>query len=175
MHQLDLSSVIKGNTTLVVSCVECVILQGPEEGVYVYTSLANTLQNKEALAENISFYVEEKGCSQVIIAGHLHCNALHYIRSSESHGAAVSAIKSYLTDLETENYVQLIGIKSQDRAITELNILKQAYLLMQCDFVASRVHAGELLITGVVYDQRTDALQTIFSNGLTVNTLIGMN
>jgi carbonic anhydrase len=175
MHEVDLTSVIQAKNTLVISCVECNIMHGHEEGIYVYTSLANTLQDKEAFADNIKFYVEEKGCKQVIIAGHLHCNALHYIRSASSTNAAIFAIKSYLTELETENYIQLINVKFQDRFVTELNILKQAAMLMQSDFVAERVKSGDLLITGVMYDQRRDAIQTIFSNGLTVNTLITMN
>jgi carbonic anhydrase len=175
MHEVDLTSVIKAKNTLVISCVECNILHGDEDGVYVYTSLANTLQDKEAFADNIKYYLEEKSCTQVIIAGHLHCNALQYIRSSTSVSATISAIRSYLTDLETENYVQLMGVKSRDRFITELNILKQAAMLMKSDFIAARVHAGELLITGVMYDQRRNAIQTIFSNGLTVNTLITLN
>jgi carbonic anhydrase len=175
MHEVNLTSVICAKNTLVISCVECNILHGDEEGIYVYTSLANILQDMDAFAENVRYYVEEKGCMQVIVAGHLHCNALHYIRSASCNNPPISAIKTYLTELENENYVQLIGAKSRDRFITELNILKQAALLMKLGFIEARVHAGELLITGVMYDHRKDAIQTIFSNGLTVNTLITMN
>jgi carbonic anhydrase len=175
MHQLDLTPVIGSQNTLVISCVECSIVK-PPEGVYVYTCLATALQDQDpSLAESIRYFIEEKACTQVIIAGHLHCHALEYIRLSNSTDATISTIKSYLKDLEAHNNVQLIRPGLRERFITELNIIRQTNLLMHYDFIERKVASGDLSITGVICQEKNNSIQTIFFNGLTVNTLVTMN
>jgi len=175
MHQLDLSPVIGNKNTLIISCVECNIIQ-PADGVYVYTCLATALQDRDpSLAESIRYYVEGKACTQVIIAGHLHCHALQYIRLSKSKDSTISSIKSYLHDLESENHIKLIHPDLQPRFITELNIIRQTNLLMHYDFIEKRVSSGRLSITGVICEEHDNSIKKIYFNGITMNTLITSN
>jgi len=175
MHQLDLTPVIGTQNTLIISCVECNIVQ-PAEGVYVYTCLATALQDRDpSLAENIRYYIEGKGCTHIIIAGHLHCHALEYIRLSKSCDSTISSIKSYLNDLESENHLNLIHPNVRERFIAELNVIRQTNLLMQYDFIGKKVLSGGLSITGIMCLEQDNSIQKIYLNGMTMNTLVTNN
>src|ERR1044071_3937363 len=107
MQRLDLSSLIDSKKTLIITCVECNIASDHDEKehVFVYTSLGTVLHFQDPLLkENLRYYVCHKDCTQIIIAGHLHCKALDYLMRTKPQEAKIPSLQLTVKNLAGHNF-----------------------------------------------------------------------
>jgi carbonic anhydrase len=174
MHRLDLTSIIDSKKTLIITCVECNIApdrSDEEEHVFVYTSLGTVLHFQDPLLkENLQYYICHKDCTQIIVAGHLHCKALDYLMKSKSQGQKIRSLKHALRNLSGHNFTNLFSKHLHERMLVESNVIRQGEQLLTYDFIDQKVKQKSLSVIGVVAADN-EKLNTIFLNGISFNTL----
>jgi carbonic anhydrase len=178
MHTIDLTSLTREKNILVISCIECGIWFPEKEGmaVYVHTALGTTLQEEDALLkESILYYIAEKKCNQVIVIGHSDCKALYYILKAHPEDRIVFPLKSKLVALMGQHHIEIAPRDMRSRMLMELNIVRQAEILMSFDFVQRSIIDKKLSVTGVTYDEESKRFNQVFFNGHTLNTLTTMS
>lgn len=173
MHVLHLSPYIGSQKTLVITCIECLVDPGSfRNNVYTYSTLSNTLSdNDRSLQYLLRYHVHEKGCTRILVAAHMPCQALDYIMTGARTDANVRSIRAKLTDLRPQ-YIDCLPRDKQTRMLTELNVCKQGDTLLGHDVVRRMVSKGKLSVEGLVYDAEKGKATKIYHNGISMNTMI---
>lgn len=175
-HHADISSLLEGERTLIICCLESFfpIEKGMEDQVFIYSCLGTVLQDEdEALRMNIDYFIRQKGCTQIILAGHWPCKAIDYIRNSGDDDLRLISLKEQIFTLLNENLIRLLNKKVHARALVCELVIKQAKSLMASGFIRKDVEQGLLTIKGIV--SGPESTDVVFNNGLVVNTPIMMS
>lgn len=174
---MDLSPIIGSANTLIISCVECSVINKRHDGrgSYVYTSLGATMHDDVLLKENLRYYLHTKKCTQFIVAGHINCHAFQFLRRENITNTGMNALKCHLERLATDNHLKLLDASLHDRQLMEANVIAQIGLLLSFDFIREKTERSALSIVGLIYNDKKQSINTIYKNGLTMNTLVKMN
>jgi carbonic anhydrase len=127
--------------------------------LFIVRNVGNVVPNMDlpgGTAAAIQYAVEVLNVENVIVCGHTQCGALKAILDPESvaHLDYVSRwVKSTIDvkKLIDEKYEHLLGEERLNAAIQE-NVLAQIEHLRQYPFVADRMDAGKLQVSGWVFD-----------------------
>jgi carbonic anhydrase len=167
---------IGNENTLVITCQECSHCFYGErfEQVFIYTCLGAVLQKDDLTQRScLRDYVEELNCTQIVLAGHNHCNALHRILN-KTFAPSPDLFIQYNSDaLQRVNANRLFVPSIKNRLLDELNVLEQLDLLMALPFIRWRQEAGRLKIIGLMLDD--GGAREIFRNGIPFNNLLISN
>lgn len=169
---------IGNRKTLVITCHECGLrLQDDAyEQVYTYFSLGSMLcRHDHFQQESIRYFLETKGCTQIIVAGHLHCSVLDRILRDMSSDALLATLKFNLENLLKNNHASILPENIRETMLTELNTIQQGKILMEYHFIREAVSLEALNVMGIVIDGHPDNVRVIFQNGVTFNDHISMN
>ncbi|HEY3402919.1 MAG TPA: carbonic anhydrase [Ohtaekwangia sp.] len=170
---LSLKSTIGNQRTLVIACQECNLEHEETAGVYFYTTLGNMLYRYDILQQDIiRHYIEDKGCTQIIVCGHHHCGILDHILQDNTSRSVLNALQFNL--IIAQKGSRLIRSRVREQILVELNIIQQCNLLMEYDFIRERVEIGNLKIVGAIITPDDDVFQ-LYCNGFSYNNLISLN
>lgn len=173
-----LRPILSKKKTLVITCHECSF--GLEElfrnQVFTYSSLGNILQQHDHLQEqSIRYYIEEKQCTQILVAGHTHCAIIKHILRDRSGNSYVASLKGSLEELLANNHSYAFRDDLREKMLVEQNVIEQCKLLMEYTFVQSRIEQGALNLIGLVSDESLGNIREIFHNRIIFNDLISLN
>ena len=172
---ISLRSAIGGPQTLVIACHECDMEQEGVEGMYFYTTLGNMLHRYDFLQQDIiRHHIEEKGCTQIVVCGHLHCGILDHLLHDKTSRSALASLQFNLAKLLGSTDQRFILPEIRKQILVELNIIQQCNLLMEYDFIRDRVTEGTLKVIGVMITADNQVNQ-IYSDGFDYNNLISLN
>jgi len=176
MHSLaTLKPLIGAEKTLVITCRECT-WQMPEEfsgQVFTNASLGAALQRYDYWQqESLEYFVHVKGCTQVIVAGHVHCHVMDVVAKDPFFGRMLHFnLGAYFHDPD----VQILSTALRDQVLLELNVIDQCKLLLEYAFLRDRVRTKRLRLKGVVMGNRPEQLKQVFYNNIPYNTVIALN
>jgi carbonic anhydrase len=150
--------------TLFITCsdsrVDPNLITNSEPGeLFIVRNVGNVVPNMDlpgGTAAAIQYAVEVLNVENVIVCGHTQCGALKAILDPESvaHLEYVSRWVKSTVDVKKlidEKYEHLTGEERLNAAIQE-NVLAQIEHLRQYPFVANRMDAGKLQVSGWVFD-----------------------
>jgi len=170
---LSLRPTIGDQRTLIIACQECNLEQQGTDDVFFYTTLGNMLHRHDFLQQDIiRHHIEDNGCTQIVVCGHLHCGILdHILRDTTSRSVLTALQFNLIKPGENQKFVQP-GVREQ--ILVELNIIQQCNLLMDYHFIRERVAIGNLRIIGVLFTPDDEVIE-LCRNGFSYNNLISLN
>lgn len=172
---LSLKPVIGNQRTLIIACHECELEEEHVDNVFFYTTLGNMLHRHDYLQQDIiRHHIEEKGCTQIIVCGHLHCGVLDHLLNDNSSRSALTLLQFNLIKLLGDHDPKFLSAHVREQILVELNIIQQCSLLMEYEFIREQVAMGNLKITGVIIGSDERA-KKIYSDGFYYNNLISLN
>ena len=172
-----LKPLIGEEKTLVITCMECCYdLEEDGHGmVFRYTTLGNMLNPEDTTQQDsLRSFINFKGCSRIIVAGHHHCKALHYIRCELSSDSPIQNLQADLRTLFGNNHGSLMNGSARENMIVQLNVIDQCKRLLTYPFIKKRFEEGALSIFGVVINTKGD-YRHVFTNGIAYNDMISLN
>ncbi|HEY8937413.1 MAG TPA: carbonic anhydrase [Cyclobacteriaceae bacterium] len=173
---MPLKSFIGYEKTLVITCHECLSKEENNGQVFYYHSLGNMLRKADNLQQEcVRYYLEAKGCSQIILAGHYDCQVINRILESEDVQSSSKALHYNVEALLQENVHNLSKPHIKNKMLIEFNVIEQARLLMSYDFIFEKVNCGLLKVIGITFDDKGDTAHEIFRNGIVFNSLTVSN
>lgn len=162
--------------TLVITCHECFQQNKYEGQVFCYQCLGNMLRKNDTLQqEYIRYYLDVKGCSQIILAGHYNCHVIQKMLSKTMDGSLVMALEYNMDALLEENARAGVQSSVKNKMMIEVNVIEQLKLLMSYGFVYDKVTSGILKVIGLVLDDQQNFTREIFRNGIAFNNLVVSN
>lgn len=172
-----LEKIIGGHRTLVITCMECCldIEQRIEGEVFRYTALGNVLNPRDKYQrQSILSFVEFKGCTRIVIAGHHNCRALKYILSTNSDDLRFTGIRQDMVELLNTNHQHLMKDPFKDHFLVEQNVIKQCETLLNYLPIRTRFELNQLSVIGMVIES-SGMCRQIYFNGLSYNNLLASN
>lgn len=168
-------SLLREEKTLIMACHEkdgCV-KRGWNKNILLISSPGNVLhEQNEAQIQRIRYYIEEKGCRQIIITGNHHTEAVEYIMKD---ALALPLVADLTFDLLPFSIQYKANKAFFEKALLELNIVQQCNVLLACEFIQKRIRQKQLTVMGVLRaTEGTEALQ-VFYNGISYNRIISFN
>lgn len=173
---VSLDHLMEYNKTLVITCHECNGTCEHSGQVLTYYCLGNMLRRHDTLQqESIRHYLEAKGCTQIIVAGHYQCKVIEKI-IQETSGTPTPSVLQYNVDAMLKKQARkLIGPETATKMLVELNVIEQLKILMDYYFIREHLENGFLRLLGVVIDDKQCTVKEIFKNGIIYNDLITSN
>ncbi|HTJ52191.1 MAG TPA: carbonic anhydrase [Cyclobacteriaceae bacterium] len=173
---MPLKSFFGYEKTLVITCHECLSKEENNGQVFYYHSLGNMLRKADNLQQEcVRYYLEAKGCSQIILAGHYDCHVINKILENKEVQTSSKALQYNVDGLLLENVNNFSQPHIKNKMLIELNVLEQVRLLMSYDFISEKVNCGLLKVIGVVFNDGANSAREIFRNGIAFNNLIISN
>jgi carbonic anhydrase len=172
-----LKRIIGGQKTLIITCMECCldIEQRITGHVYRYTALGNMVSvDDEYQKQSILSFVEFKGCSKIIIAGHENCRALNYLLHHQSDDDRLNRYKEGLSLILSDSHEHLLSPSNKQRVLVEQNVIAQCRILLGFEQIKEKFADQSLTIIGLVI-QSSGLCKQVFSNGISYNNFISMN
>jgi len=162
--------------TLVITCHECTFdfSQRHHEQVFIYTCLGGLLRKDDHFQQDcIRHYLEEKACSQIILAGHYDCQVLQKILSDSFVPASQTFFQYNIEGLQRAYAQPLLKPRVKNRMLAELNVVEQLRLLMRFACVQEKLNDGMINISGIMLDGHN--VREVFRNGISFNNLMACN
>jgi len=164
--------------TLIIACEEYGLNKFIEfnDRIFIYSPSRNMLQPYNHLERGIiQYYIESKGCKQLVFAGAVQQDIIDGIFQDDS----VQSLHAKLTFnlglfLKNRNNL-VITTPLRDQLLTELHVIAQCNILMDYYFIREQVKNRQLQIRGVVAEMHEEQFKPIFYNGIIHNTIISMN
>jgi len=170
----SMKTLIARERTLVIACNELHLgLKNPE--MFLYTAPGNVLHPHDFRQQDrLQYYVEEKGCAQIIVCGHRHCHVLDTLMSNPISQRLSDSMKFNLKATLGPGHSDFVPTTGYHQALVELNVIQQCTTLMTYAFIEQRVESGELRLIGMV-SESPQKVKPIYWNGFTFNHLISQN
>lgn len=168
-------SLLREEKTLIMACHEkddCV-KRGWNKNILLISSPGNVLYaHNEAQIQKIRYYIEERGCRQIIITGNHHNEAVEYIMKDT---LALPLVAHLTFNLHPFSFQYKTNKAFFEKALLELNIVQQCNVLLACDFIQKRIWQNQLTIIGIL--RTTEGAETlqVFYNGIAYNRIISHN
>jgi len=175
-HITQLQPWIGYEKTLVITCHECTFnfSERQHEQVFIYTCLGGMLRKDDHFQQDcIRHYLEEKACSQIILAGHYDCQVLQKILSDSFVPASQAFFQYNMEGLQRAYAQHLLKPRVKNRLLAELNVVEQLRLLMRFSCVQEKLNDGLINISGVMLDGHD--VKEVFRNGISFNNLMVCN
>jgi carbonic anhydrase len=177
-HLTVIEKLIGDHRTLIITCMECCldIEQKARGQVFRYTALGNMVNPRdEYQTQSILSFIEFKGCTRIIVAGHHDCRALNYILNREpAEDTRIFNYRNELAQLLSRDHKLLLTSPLRDRVLVEQNVIHQCEQLLGYRLIKDRFSNGELSVIGMVIE-RSGLCKQVFSNGISYNNLVLMN
>jgi carbonic anhydrase len=172
-----LERIIGGEKTLIITCMECCldIEQRVSGQVYRFTAFGNMLNPQDKYqTQSILNFVEFKGCSKIIVAGHMDCRALKFILADDRNLALRGHSQLELKEILTSSHAHLLSDASKDRVLVEQNVITQCKALLGFAPIREKFTGRNISIIGIVLLPSGGCVQ-VFSNGISYNNILSMN
>ena len=169
---------IRAEKTLIIACHKYYPGSVGEwkENVFLMESSVNVLQRYNARQqEHLRRYIEDKGCRQILVVGHLHNYAVLRISEDHSSHSPLSALTFNLKLFLGKQGRDILPQPVRERLLVEMNTLQQCQWLMENDFIQERVDQGTLHVIGIVAGTPDRNANAVFYNGISYNNLITLN
>ena len=161
--------------TLVITCRECGLQVTDDFSgqVFTHSSLGAMLQRHDYLQqESLEYFVGTKGCTQIIVTGHMHCHIMETLKKDPF----LSRMLHFNLGAHFKNpNVRVLPKTVHDQMLLELNVIDQCKLLLDYPFLRDRMRTNSLHLMGVVMGNRPDQLKQVFYNNIVYNTTIALN
>ncbi len=168
-------SLLREEKTLIIACHEkdSCMKRNWNRNILVISSPGNVLgEHSDAQFQKIRYYIEEKGCRQIIITGNPHTEAVESIKKD-------ALAQPLVADLTFNLHPFSIQYKTDpaffERALLELNIVQQCNALLTYDFIQKRIREKKLTVMGVLRATEGKEPLRVFYNGIPHNQVISYN
>ncbi|MBT1710181.1 hypothetical protein KK062_18185 [Fulvivirgaceae bacterium PWU5] len=177
-NQVPFSARMREEKTLIIACHDSQEETAHEfhEDVFILSSPGNVVRRHNyRQQEELRYFVEDEGCRQIVVVGHLHDVAVQHILQDLSDNSPYAAL--------VFNGTTPLGVPAEDcmdaavyeQALVELNTIQQCNLLMEYHFIQALIKARRLTIIGVVTGGAHGEPAQVFHNGISYNNLISLN
>jgi carbonic anhydrase len=178
MKKLQNTSLIRAEKTLIIACHKYYPGNVGEwkENVFLMESSVSVLQRYNVRQqEHLRYYVEEKGCRQILVVGHHHTYAVRRISDDHSPHSPLSALTFNLKLFLGTPDKDAIPQPFREQLLVEMNTLQQCQWLMENDFIQERVNHSALRVIGIVAGTPDRNAKQLFYNGISYNNLVSLN
>ncbi len=178
MNILELTTIRGDEKILIISCSECLVKPEnvPGDQVFTHTFLGTVHAADPVIADVLHYYIEEKGCTQIILIGHIHCHAINFLIDRDyDPDSPTHDLSESLKEIASEHHFHLVPESLYDRMLAEVIVVRQCQRLMEITLIRERISEARLRMVGVVYDERNQIITRVFSNGISLNNLVSLN
>jgi hypothetical protein len=172
---MPLRSLLREEKTLIIACHEKDSREKRNwnRNIMLMTSPGNVLSQYNAVQfQKIRYYIEDKGCKQIIITGNHNTEVAKCIMKD-------ALARPLVADLTFNLQRFSIRYKTDqaffERALLELNIVQQCNVLMGYDFIQKRIQQKQLTVMGVLRATKGKEALRVFYNGIACNQIISHN
>lgn len=178
MKKLQNKSLIRAERTLIIACHKDYpgMVGEWKDNVFLIESSGNAIQRYDfRQREYLRHYIEEKGCRQILVVGHLHDNAILKICEDLSSRSPLSGITFNLKCFLGDHDKDAISREILSQMLIELNTIQQCELLLENEFIKECVGRDAVHVIGVVAGTADRKANLIFYDGISYNNLIRLN
>ncbi len=147
-----------------------------KKSILIYYPQEGTLQAQDTMQqEQLKYYIECKGCTQVIFIGSMNRGLINKVLLNDHSASPQAALKFSLVVLLKEQHSSIIPMFLLEKLLVELNVITQCKLLMDYDFIRQRIESQGLQLRGIVAENKGEQFKPVFYNGIVYNDLISLN
>jgi hypothetical protein len=177
-NMVNLIAMAGADKTLIIACGQYSISKHIQfnENIFIHSLHESTLRNHDPLEKGmIQYYIENKGCTKVVIVGSVQEDLVARLSRSESLLSPAASLRFNTKVFLRNQDREIIPETLRDHMLVELHVISQCNLLMDYYFIRERLTNSELRIRGCVIEHRRRNLKEIFCNGTIYNDIISMN
>jgi carbonic anhydrase len=177
-NQVPFSARMREEKTLIIACHDSQEETAREfhEDVFILSSPGNVVRRHNyRQQEELRYFIEDEGCRQVVVVGHLHDEAVQGILRDLSDNSPATALVFNGNPKLRVPAEDCMDAAAYEQALVELNTIQQCNLLMEYHFIQDRIKARRLTIIGIVTGGPHGEPIQVFHNGISYNNLISLN
>lgn len=125
--------------------------------------------------EKIRNYIDNKGCTQILLVGSIEQVAIDRIQQSDPQPDLAAGLKYNASILLRHKANAILPLSRRDQMLTEMLVISQCKVLMDYYFIRPRFDTKQLHIRGVISETLLEPFKSVFYDGITYNDLISMN
>lgn len=173
---LKLEPYIGDKKTLVISTDQIEQYGAHDSHIFVHLIAGNKLLHyDEEEKKALSYFIEDKGCTQVIVLGSKDPALMSTLRHGDSLYSLAASLKFNLAALLKEKHNEILSPTIQTQMFGEFLVTKQCKLLMEYFFIKDNVQQNKLQVKGVMPSLDNERFNSIFYNGIVFNDLLTLN
>ena len=177
-NQVPFSARMREEKTLIIACHDSQEETAHEfhEDVFILSSAGNVVRRHNyRQQEELRYFVEDEGCRQIVVVGHLNEVAVQHILQDLSDNSPYAALVFNGNTPLRVPAKDCMDAAVYEQALVEINTIQQCNLLMEYHFIQALIKARRLTIIGVVTGGTHGEPVQVFHNGISYNNLISLN
>lgn len=167
MHALKTFCDAISEKTILIYCPDCHSLEGciNHPPVLSFTSFGSVIQNGNYWEETLRHPIEEGGYGNILLAGHVNCSVISFIKRNNVDNPLWLKTKRQLHDISKQ--LKIIGIEPPDKERVMQHYIATQLRELSCHpFFKEKIKEGAVRINGIVINDLKTCNVTTVSKGL---------